>query len=212
MTTTDGFLMLTKTALVKALQGTFNGGYPVNDFRDLHIDIEFPVLKQHYPCVWVDFEPTQDLVTAGINHTEYTPWSVGGTAAQLERWRFFGTCSFTVVALSSAVRDRLADQMIRVFAFGRTDPTSSLFRTAIEQNPYVAMDIGWDKVGFGQMAASPGTPWGSDEYLYEVTLRLGAQGEFVSNPSTGELIPISQVEVFPRREDEDDLPAGDGWF
>lgn len=204
------FLMKTKTNLVKALQTTFDGGYPIPDFRDLHVSIEFPVDKQHYPCIWVDFEPSQDLVAAGIDHAEYTPWSE--TARRLERWRFFGTCTFTVVAFSSAVRDRLADEVIRVLAFGRTDPTSSQFRQAIENYPYIAMDIGWDKVGIGQMAASPGTPWGSDEYLYEVTLRMNAQGEFLSNPSTGELYPISEVAVYPRQEGEPDLPAGDGWF
>lgn len=212
MTTTDGFLMLTKTNLVKALQGVFNGGYPIVDFRDLHVSIEFPVNQQEYPCIWVDFEPTQDLVTAGISHTEYAPWSNGGTTSRVERWRFFGMCSFTAVAMSSAVRDRLVDQLVRVLAFGRTDPTSALFRAAIESNPYIALDIGWDKVGIGQMAASPGTPWGSDEYLYEATLRVGAQGEFISNPSTGDLIAISEIEVFPRMEGEADLPDGDGWL
>lgn len=205
------FLLETKTAIVKSLRSTFNGGYPVVDFRDIRVSIEFPVLEQDYPCLWVDFEPSQSLKTAGISHVEYATDDDGLTFRVVERWRFWGYVTVTAVGLSSAVRDQLCDELIRVCAFGRTDPASSPFRQSIEAGNYIAMDFSWDEISLQQMSSVPGTPWGSDEYLYEGTIRVGCQGEFISDPATQTLVPMASLVIYPRREDEPDEPAGDGW-
>lgn len=205
------FLLETKTCITKALRSTFNGGYPIVDFRDIKVDVEFPVLPQDYPCLWVDFEPSQNLRTVGINHQEYIE-NEEGKFQVVERWRFLGYLTVTPVAMSSGVRDQLIDELIRVCAFARSDPAASPFRAAIESNPYIAMDVSWDELALQQMSSVPGTPWGSDEYLYEGTIRLGCQGEFVSNPANQELVAMASLVVFPRAEGEPDLPAGDGWL
>lgn len=204
------FLQEMKTALVKGLQATFDGGYPVVDLRGLRVSIEFPVLEQDYPCLWVDFEPSQNLKIAGISHVEYTT-DDNLTYRAVERWRFWGYVTMTAVALSSAVRDQMLDEMVRVCAFGRTDPAASPFRTFIEENPYIAVDFSWDEVSLQQMSSVPGTPWGDDQFLYEGTVRLGCQGEFISDPATQDLIPMASLVVYPRAEGEPDLPGGDGW-
>jgi hypothetical protein len=118
MSTTNpqGFIRTTKTAAVKALKATFNGAYPVHDFRDLNVSIEFPNEKQEYPALWVDFEPSSTpLRTVGISHTEYAELERGLT--QVERWRFEGYIAMTCIAFSSGVRDLMLDEMIRICAF-----------------------------------------------------------------------------------------------
>lgn len=192
------------------MRSTFNGGYPVVDFRDIRVSIEFPVREQDYPCLWVDFEPSQTLKTAGISQVEYV-LNDDGEYAVVERWRFWGYVTVTAVGMSSAVRDQLCDELIRVCAFGRTDPASSPFRQGIETNPYIAIDFSWDEISLQQMSSVPGTPWGSDEYLYEGTVRVGCQGEFISDPASQTLVPMSRLVVYPRIEGDPDEPAGDGW-
>jgi len=204
------FLLKTNTLVVKALRQTFNGAYPVHDLRDMHVSLEFPVEKLNYPCLWVDFEPSTELLNAGIGHVEYAPWTNGSTN-MVERWRFQGVISITAVAFSSAVRDKMVDELMRVCAFARSDPAATPFRAAIENNDLIGLSISWDKLGIGQKSASSGTPWGSDEWLYEATVRLNAIGEIVSDPTTGDLVPLASVVVYPRIEGDPDLPGGDGW-
>lgn len=205
------FLMQTKVAAVKALQAVFADEYPIVDFRNLHISIEYPIDKQDVPALWVDFEPSSSSIqTVGINHVEYHI-NTEGNFVPIQRWSFSGYISTTVVAFSSAVRDMLTDEMISVFAFGRTDPKSVPLIAAIENNPYIALNLDWDQVTLSQMAMSPMTPWGTDEPMYEATVRIQCMGEFVSDPKSGELLPVREVRIYPRAEGEPDTTTSGGW-
>lgn len=216
MSSTNGYLVHVKTALVQALRECFDGDYPEEDFRDIRADIEFPATEQDYPGIWVNYSDTAPLVAAGIDHHEFTEPSVPDLyVRRFTRWRFTGYASFTVVALSSLERDRLYDELVRVIAFARENDQVPEFRAYIESNEFVAMNGNFDEIDVQGNSAAPGTPWGTDEFIYEVTLNIEIIGEFVSDGSTGSLAPLKTVKVIGRIEnaqgeypDEEEFPLG----
>ena len=202
MSSTNGYLVHVKTALVQALRSCFDGDYPEEDFRDINCDIEFPSQAQQYPGIWVNWSDTAPLISAGIDHHEFTDPSFPDLyVRRFTRWRFTGYASFTVVALSSLERDRLYDELVRVIAFARENDQVPEFRAYIESNEFVAMNGNFDEIDVQGNSAAPGTPWGTDEYIYEVTLNIEVVGEFISDGSTGSLAPLSTIKVIGRVED-----------
>lgn len=183
-----------KTILVEALKETFDGSFPLTEFRDIHVDPDYPVDQQNYPAIWVDYDDTQPLLKAGVAHREEID-STGQEVAPFTRWRFQGYISLTVIALNSLERDRLFDQMVRVVAFGEEDSVVGRFRYYISNNDLIAANLQTDKIEVRGNAAAPGTPWGTDEMMYERSLNLEIIGEFVPDPETGTLIPLSAIKV-----------------
>ena len=199
-----------KTAVVEATREVFDDDYVEEDFRDLHVSIEFPVDKQDYPAIWVDWEPVGQLQTAGINHKEIVELD-GGDEAVVRRWRFQGNVTFTIVAMTSLERDRLIDEMIRVLAFGDRHTSTQGFRQKIESNDFIGMNFDFDEVNQSGFNAAPGTPWGTDEVVYEATLSMECIGEFLSDPEEGTLLRISRIDTFPYSDREADPTSGTGW-
>lgn len=187
------YLTKLKTLLTLAARQTFDSDYLVEQFRDLHVDIEFPDDRQHYPSLWVDFEPTAQLQRGGINHVEYAA-AVGG-ARRYTTWRFQGYATYTIAALTSLERDLLFDEMIRVIAFGGEAESTSEFRATIENNDLLACNIDFDEIAVRGNSATPGTPWGTEEVIYETTIALEVVGEFSSDSITGTLLPLSDIAV-----------------
>jgi hypothetical protein len=183
-----------KTLLVEALQGTFDSVYPVTKFRNVHASLEYPVDAQDYPSLWVDYDDTQPLMRAGIAHVE-TKTDVGTTVAPFTRWRFQGYVSITTVALTSLERDELFDEVVRVVAFGNENTIVGRFKDRIANNDLIAANLQTDKIDVRGSAAAPGTPWGTDELMYERSLNLEIIGEFVPDPTTGTLVPLSRIEI-----------------
>jgi hypothetical protein len=198
MSQTSGYMTVLKTALVQGLRECFDADYPQEDFRDLLVDIEFPNDVQSYPSIWVNYTDSSALVSAGIDHHEFTDPGDSGYVRRFTRWRFSGTASFTVVALSSLERDRLYDEMVRVIAFARESDQVPEFRAYIEDNEFIAMNANFDEIEPTGNSAAPGTPWGSDEYIYEITLNIDVIGEFISDGETGSLAPLSMIKVIGR--------------
>lgn len=202
------FITELKTALVQALKLTFDAEYVEDDFRNLHVSIEYPMKRQDYPGLWVDFDTEGQLENIGIDHREYATVSEGeGTTRRVMRWRFQGYASFTVVAMTSLERDRLLDEVIRVIAFGTESEQTSQFRAFIEDNDFLALNIDFDQIGISGVAAVPGTPWGSDEVIYEVTVRVEVVGEFVSDNSSQTLVPLEAIVVYPYTDETQPVPA-----
>lgn len=103
--------------------------------------------------------------------------------------------------MTSYERDRLYDEMVRTIAFAGVEGShSSVFRLALENNDFVAMNGNFDTLTPSGDAASPGTPWGSDEIIYEKTITFEVLGEFVSDPSTNSLASLSSVQVMGVRQ------------
>jgi hypothetical protein len=196
------YLVPLKTMLVDAIKQTFDQNYPEPDFRGLHVSIEYPIDKMAYPSIWVDFQDTGSLQIAGINHREFSQPGEGGVVRRYTRWRFSGYAQFTVVALTSLQRDRLYDELVRVCAFGRgtdADPVNT-FRNVVEDNEFIACNFDFDQIEPTGNSAAPGTPWGSDEIIYERSLNMEVIGEFVSDGTTLNLASLSQVIFDPMVE------------
>lgn len=206
--------MQLKTLAVEATRGVFGVDYPEADFRSLSVEMEYPMVRANYPGLWVDYAPTTPMQTAGIDHHEYVLDEDTSLHRRVGRWRYAGQLQFTVVALTSLERDRLLDEMTRVIAFGPENPQTAGFRPGIETNDLIACQVQWDRINLLGKAETPGTPWGTDEVVYEQTISVDCQGEFVASgggPAT--LVALSAVVVFTAPQGED-LPAeaaGGGW-
>jgi hypothetical protein len=198
--------------LTEAMKKTFDAEYPVEDFRNLLVSIEYPSEKEDYPSIWVDFDPTAELETMGIDHHEVSDPSIDGEVRKFERWRFQGYASYTVVALTSIERDRLFDEVVRVMAFGKEVASTSEFRNYIEDNEFLAVNFDFDQIGIAGVAATPGTPWGTDEVIYEATVRMEVVGEFVSDGATRTLAPLSAIAVYAYADNQPDPAPSDEWL
>lgn len=194
----QGYITYLKSMLVKALAVTFDVNYPNEDFRGpdrFRASMEYPIEEAHYPGVWVDYDDADDLRIAGVDHEEFMPWE--DNFIPITRWQFSGYVTYTVTALTSLERDRLYDELIATIAFGKYDPVRKRFREYIESNPLVACNFNWDVISPKASVAAPGTPWGTDEVIYERSLSIGLLGEFVPNPTTGALVPLGSITVTP---------------
>lgn len=205
------YLSHLKATLVEAVKAQFDQDYPNEQFRGIHTSIEYPVDAQNYPGIWVDYEDTQSLQIAGVRHREFGPSSADGSSRRrYTRWKFGGYASFTVVAMSSLERDLLFDELVRVMAFGSGVDSVNEFRAYIEHNDLIAVNFDFDQIEVRGNAAGPGTPWGTDEIVYEKTLSMECFGEFVSDGSTQSLVPLSQVRVLPQAQGEANPSPGPG--
>lgn len=208
------YLVPLKTTLRDAMMRTFAAAdYPSVDFRGLHVSIEFPDKAQSYPGIWVDYEPTSVSII-GVDHRETVDSTLyPGLKSEFTRWAFKGSVTYTMVAFSSLERDRLHDEVLGVIAFGRENAARSTLRTVLESNEFVALDCDWDTVTTGGMSAQQGTPWGTDDIIYEATLSLRVVGDFVSgaNEQGATLLPLTAITVYPRVAGTADVPAGGAW-
>ncbi len=182
------------TLLTQAVRDTFNSNYPITEFQNVHTSPEFPILRADYPAIWIDFEPTQPLHTSGIDQFLYTAPDENNVVHAFKTWLFQGYATFTIMALSSLERDRLFDEVVKMFAFSQLNPQLNIFRTTIENNEWIATNIDFDQIQQRGKSASAGTPWGSDEILYEITAAVQCIGQFNSDLSTGEFILLDQVQ------------------
>jgi hypothetical protein len=199
---------LLKALVVDALNQTFAEGWMTEDFRDTHVSIEFPLDRAHYPGIWVNYDDTDTVEIAAIDHKEVVVDAYG--AHEVTRWIFAGEMSLTMVALSARERDALYDQMVRVFAFGRVEQAQPAFRDLVTENDFIAVNVNWDQLRPHGDAAAPGTPWGTeDEVIYEISLGFDVQGEFVSDWATNTLVPLSRIIVIGTDTDAPINPADD---
>lgn len=190
------YLAPLKTAVVEALRATFTSSYPQTDFRNINIDIEYPTTQQSYPGLWVTYEDRAELsVATNLGYLETTFDRANNAYTQVDRWRFQGTVTITAVALSSLERDRLYDEVVRTFAFSRQNHALSPFRTLVEQNDLIAMNFNFDNLQPSGDAAAMGTPWQTEEMIYEKSLSMDMQGEFVGDPNVQTLVPLSKIVV-----------------
>lgn len=205
------YLVVLKTALVNALEKTFDSEYPEVDFRNVKVGIEYPMDQSSYPGLWINYDDTEPLTTAGIDHREYFLDPDLGTTHEVTRWRFGGTITITCVALTSLERDRLFDEVVRIFAFSRESQAVGEFRDLVENNDLVAMNINFDDLNPSGDNVAQGTPWMTDEFIYEKSLSMDCIGEFVSRPGSRALVPLSAVEFigYPEGDGDEPYPSDD---
>lgn len=182
------------TALRDALAGTSLN--QVVNGSDVTVDMEYPIQKENYPGIWVQFS-FSEIVQAGIGHeplvrsvlaeaTEDTPEVVNWEPVR--EVQFKGRVTLTIVALTSLERDRLADAVITMLAFSRppnavlTNPSEDTrqFRQLIASlagNPHVSLTINHDAIVPGGQAMTTGVPWDEEIPGYEDTYSFDILGQ-----------------------------------
>jgi hypothetical protein len=188
------FLVQLKTGITVALRQVFTPEYPVADFQNLPITIEFPYQEQQYPGVWVTWDPVGTISRAGIDNFFYGPpeLTTDENPNTFYRYRFSGYSMYTIGALTSMQRDRLYDELVRVFLMSQ-DPNVESFRNYVEDNPYIMMNMDFDTISTRGMAENAGTPWGTNDFIYEATIAIETVGEFVSDEYFTSLVPLAAI-------------------
>lgn len=190
--------------------------FPYDDMRDLPVHIEYPVDQALYPGVWVNFIPQGEVRNVGIGHVERVDTEEG--IAKVYRWQFGGLIEIVAHALTNLERARMLDWVAKAIAFGHLDTGTSLsrFREGLERNDLIGLRPIWEAFTVGGLAETPGTPWGTDDVIYEGTITLTVEGEYVHDPSEDRLVPLSEIvveepEILPPDAPPDHSPADPGW-
>jgi hypothetical protein len=89
-------------------------------------------------------------------------------------------------------------------AFGGENAQTAEFRSYIEDNEFIAANFDFDQIDVRAITHAVGTPWGSDEVIYEATIAMEVVFEFVADHQTGTLIPITAIQVTHYADDEPD--------
>lgn len=194
-----------KTAIVEGLRLVYDSEYPVNELQGIRISIEFPKSTTDIPSFWINYEDTGSLQVAGIGHEELVI-NPDDSFARQTRWRFSGIITITAMALTSRERDRLYDELIRIFAFGRYTSPTNQFRAHIENNDLIAMNINFDEIRPSGDNAGMGTPWETQEMIYEKSVSLDVLGEFVGDPLTQQIVPLGEVRTYPYADGQQPVP------
>lgn len=191
------FLARTITMFVEALQSVFDADYPEDNLRDVSISVDFPLKQAAYPGLLVNFSTIGDIKSVGIGHVEYTDGesTIASAVREVFRWKFAGNLEVTVMALSSLERARMMDELVKTVAFGSEYNPLGDFRHSIENNDLIGMTMGFGAFTIGGFAETPGTPWGTDDVIYEATISMAANGEFVYDPNDRVLVPLSEVRL-----------------
>jgi hypothetical protein len=183
-----GYLRTLKTLAVDAIRNAFEVTYPVNDSAGgvqlAYCSLEYPVAAANYPGIWVTYAPAQ-LQTAGIDYTERD-----STGNIYVRSRFSGTISFTVSALTNNERDLFYDQLVSILMFSAQSDIPSPFRTFVESSNLIEVTFSYDTLDSSGHGETLGTPWGTDEVIYEDGIAIQVTGEFTVSPSNGQLQPV----------------------
>lgn len=210
------FVANTLTVWVEALKAvTTHAQYDSDSpLRDIAVHVNYPVAEVDYPGIWVNYSMQGDLKNVGIGHVESAYDDEGGLH-EVGRWHFGGMVEFTLAGMSNLERALLVDAFTRVLAIGRIDKNpEGEMRRHIERSDLIGQSVTWDSFAVGAFGESQGTPWGTDDVIYEATVSLTTSGEVVVDPSTGALVPLSAVitDVIVEGTAALPVPGDGGWL
>ena len=182
-----GVIEVVKRAIVTAVRTAFTDtGMTVmtsadddtatTDAQTVYVDLEYPLKEVQYPGVWVQFSITS-LKRAGIDHGAVVR-NEDGVWCEVQEWEVQGRVTLTIVVLKNKDRDRLSDALIAMLAFSRPpnpvltkiDEDTKEYRglkTALVDNPYIAMTLMTDILYPSGQQSTQGTPWQPDILAYE---------------------------------------------
>lgn len=184
-----------KREIVGALRKAFGDAYPDPMLAGkVNVVAEYPLKEVNYPMIVMHFNPG-NISNMGIGHYEIESSGDGPTI--VKRWMFEGSITLTVYALTSMDRDMVILGLLNMFAFGNLIPGFADFWQEIRDYDWVALQINTDHVQeSGDQVVQ--VPWGDDETpVFTDSLTFDVFGEFFTVPTTGDLVQISQVTVYP---------------
>jgi len=226
-----GIIETIKRAIVTAVREAFtdtgmtiltaaSDGTTTPDTPTVYVDLEYPVKEVQYPGVWVQFSITS-LKRAGIDH-EVSIREDDGTWSLIQEWEVQGRVTLTLVALKNKDRDRLSDTIVAMIAFSRapnpvltnTDEDTKERRglkTALVNNPYVAMTLMTDVLYSSGQQTTQGTPWQGDILAYEDGWSFDLLGSFNAVFRRDGTYTLRRVEVSDELDPTQHWNEEDGW-
>lgn len=195
-----------KREILSALRKVLGETYPEPQLAGkISVVAEYPGTEIQYPMVVLRFNPGQ-IKNIGIGHYELSE-DQNGVPIRVLHWTFDGTVSFTVNALTTVDRDMVIVGLINLLAFGAEIPEFQSFRKEIQDYDFVAISLMSESLQeTGDQTANPS--WDSNnELIFTDTIIVPIFGEFFTNPSTGNLVRISAVNLYPYRYDQG-IPTG----
>lgn len=187
-----GMIETVKRAVILALRESISGttlSETVNG-TEVTVDMEYPMTKEHYPGVWVNFS-FSEMVNAGIG-MEILTQTIGDNDEvnwePVREFQFKGRVSLTIVALTSLERDRLSDAVISMLMFSRppeyvitkVNEDTKQFRqlyASLANNPYISLTLNHDELIPGGQATTTGVPWDEEIPGYEDTYSFDILGQ-----------------------------------
>lgn len=201
------FITATKVAIVEALRSVWFQDQDANDYRDdlkefdkpypRRISIEYSEEAEDWPFVLVQVRPNliqwtgitpDEIVNAG---TEDSP-----TWKRIRQGKFEASCMLQIMALTSAERDRIWDNLILLIMMGRTRSLTRSFHSTLETNDLVGITINEASVRPIGDTISVGTPWDPEMLSYEATIEFDMTGVFYADEFNEDLLPISEARVY----------------
>jgi hypothetical protein len=186
------FLEGVKTTVVGALRTTFDNNYPDKELQNLNVSMEYPDEETQYPGIWVRFSFTT-LQTVGVASRFYN-----SSNQEYKLWYFEGRCTLQLFAMTSLQRDRIADALIYMFAFGELTPFAKRFGDYFHDNDMIYMTPNTDTFVPGGQEETVGAPWQPDAIVYGDSYSFNIVGQFASDFATGELVVLREIDINPQ--------------
>lgn len=200
------------TTWVEAFKALFDEEYPVEELRGIPVHTDYPLSQTDYPGLWVNYSMQGEMKNVGIGHEEFIRDASGWR--RVYRWHFGGLVEVTIGAMGNLERALLIDEITKAIAISRIDENpEGVLRETVERSDLVGQIVTWESINLGAFGEAQGTPWGTDDVIYEATLSLVTSGEVVLDPQTSALVPLSSVITKALLEGDPDLPVPgqNGW-
>jgi hypothetical protein len=185
------------TVWVEALKAVFadDATFVDEHVRGIPVLTNFPQLEIEYPSLWVNFAVQGDVSNVGIGHYELADDGEGGQK-QLFRWSFSGHVEIVASAMGNLERALLIDEVCKAIAVARVDENDwGLLRDKVQDNGIIGMIAGWESFVVGGFGEQVGTPWATDDVIYEGSISIPCEGEVLLDPVTGTLVPLSAINI-----------------
>lgn len=181
-----------KTEIVRALAPIFGPQYPDPQLRGkVAVTYEYPRVITKFPAIYINYSegPIQNV---GVGHYERE-----GDLIEYKHFKFRGDVNFNVLALTAKDRDLVTAGLLNVLAFSDRQPEFAKFHKEIHDSDWIRIQMLKDEIQPAGETTGP-VPWDSpDELIYAARYSVALFGEFYSNPATGQVITISEVNAYP---------------
>ena len=190
-----------KREIVTALRPLFGNDFPIEALQNrVYVGFEYPDRDIQYPAIFVTY--TEGVIeNMGVGHYDYFKDETN-TMQIYRHFKFTGQVNFNIMTLNPQDRDQLSAAIVQILAMGQVQPEFVRFHDEIDDSDYITISLMTDQITPG--GTQEGTvPWGDDEQtVFIATYSVKLFGEFYSNLSTGDLIEISEIDLYPYRTGE----------
>lgn len=188
-----------KRVVIDALRSVFTNVYPDPQFRNLNIALEYPLKRELFPAIVVNFDESRVLNT-GVGHVEFSSIN-----QKFFHYMFEGALELRILTLTPLDRDVLSDSIVELIAFGRLQSLTREFFEAIYSD-----DNNGGQIMFNSDVLTPLgenvslNNWGEeDQPVYQTGYRVELNGAFYSNAKSSPFLTwIDQVNIYPWAEGE----------